>query len=63
MWISSNVRMMMSRNYYSKVDDTGVCGYRGTFALWCQEIIIVKLTMRKYADIVGCPHDDVKKLL
>jgi|LakMenE01Jun11ns_1017448.scaffolds.fasta_scaffold9420032_2 hypothetical protein len=54
---------MVSRNYYSKVDDAEVCGYRGTFALWCQEIIIVKLTMQKYADIVECSHDDDEELL
>ncbi len=48
-YLLPDVRMMMTRNYYSKVDGVVSCGLSDVRTT-ITKIIIVKLTMRDHAD-------------
>jgi hypothetical protein len=57
-----DVRMMMTKNYYSKVDDE--VSYRlSDVRMIMTRNYYSKVDDKYHADIVGCSYDDVKELL
>jgi|694.fasta_scaffold50746_7 hypothetical protein len=54
--------MIVSRNYYSKVEHCRRYGLPDV-CMMITKIIVVKLGIVGDAYILGCSHDDVKKLL